>query len=46
MEEKIRQKEGGCGEGDTTKMAWDVESVNYEKKSCDEVQNFQGCCSV
>ena len=46
MEEKIKQKRGGCGVGDTMKIAWDVGSVNGEKKSCDDVENFQGCCSV
>ena len=46
MEEKITQKQGGCGVGDTMKMAWDVSGVNDEKKSCDEVKNFQGRCSV
>ena len=30
MEEKIRQKEGGCGEGDTTKMEWDRAKYYYE----------------
>ena len=33
MEEKIKQKRGGCGVGDTMKIAWDVESVNGEKKA-------------
>ena len=46
MEEKIKQKRRGCGVGDTIKMAWDVGSVNDEKKFCDKVRNFQGCCSV
>ena len=46
MEEKIKEKRGGCGVGDITKMAWDVGSVNDEKKSWDEVKNFQGCCSM
>ena len=26
MEEKMKQKQGGCGVGDTMKMAWDVGS--------------------
>ena len=43
MEDKIKQKRGGC---DIIKMAWDVGSVNDEKKSCDEVKNLQDCCSV
>ena len=30
--------------GDTMEIAWDVGTVNGEKKSCDEVENFQGCC--
>ena len=46
MEEKIKQKRDGCGVGDTMKKAWDVGSLHDEKKSCDEVKNFQGCCSV
>ena len=46
MEEKIKQKRGECGVGDIMKMAPDVGSVNDEKKSCDEVKNFQGCCSM
>ena len=46
MEDKIKQNRDGCGVGDTMKMTWDVESVNDEKKTCDEVKNFQGCCSV
>ena len=46
MEGKIKQRRGGCGVGDTLKMAWDVGSVNNEKKSCDEVKNVQDCCSV
>ena len=46
MEEKIKQKQGGCGLRDTMKMAWGVGSINDEKKSCDKVKNFQGCCSV
>ena len=45
MEERIKQKQVGCGVGDTG-MTWDVGSVNDEKKSCDEVKNFQDCCSV
>ena len=40
MEEKIKQNQGGFGVGDTMKMAWDVGSINDEKKSCDEVKNF------
>ena len=28
MEEKIKQKRGGCGVGDAMKMAWDVGRVN------------------
>ena len=46
MEEKTKQKQRGCGVGDTIKKAWDVENVNDEKNSCDKVRNFQGCCSV
>ena len=46
MEEKMKQNQGGCGVGDTMKTAWDVESVNDEDKSCDEVETFQRCCSV
>ena len=46
MGEKIKQKQGGCGVGDATIMAWDLGSINGEKKFCDEVKNFQGCCSV
>ena len=46
MEEKIKHKRGGCGVEDTMKIAWDVGGVNGEKKSCDEVENFQDCCSV
>ena len=46
MEEKIKQKRGGCGVGDTMKIAWDVGSVNGEKNFCDEMENFQCCCSV
>ena len=46
MEEKIQQSRGGCGVGDTMKMTWDVGSIICEKKSCDEVKNFQVCCSV
>ena len=46
MEQKIKQKQGECGVGDTMKIAWDVGGVNGEKKSCDKVENFQGCCSV
>ena len=46
MEEKIKQNRGGCGVGDTMKMAWDVGSVNDEKKSCDEVKNSRGWCLV
>ena len=45
MEEKTKQQ-GGSGVGDTMKMVWNVESVNDEKRSCGEVKNFQGCCSV
>ena len=33
MEEKIKQKRGWCGMGDTMKMACDVGRVNDEKKS-------------
>ena len=44
MEEKVKQKQSGCGVGDTMKMVWDVGSVNDEKKSCDEIKNFQDCC--
>ena len=46
MEEKIKQKRGWCGMGDAMKMACDVGRVNDEKKSCEGVKNFQGCCSV
>ena len=46
MEEKIKQKGGGCEVGDTMKMAWDVGSINEEKNSCDEVKHFQDCCLV
>ena len=46
MEEKIKQKRRWCGMGDTMKMACDVGRVNDEKKSCEGVKNFQGCCSV
>ena len=46
MEDKIKQKGGGCGLGDTMKMVWDVRSVNDEKKSGDEVKDSQGCCLV
>ena len=46
MEEKTKQNQDGCGVGDTMKMTWDVGSVNDEKKSCDKMKNFPGCCSV
>ena len=40
MEEKTKQKQGGSGVGDTMKMAWNVGSVNDEKRPCAEVKNF------
>ena len=46
VEKKTKQKHGGIGVGNTTKMAWNVGSVNDEKRSCGEVKNFQCCCSV
>ena len=46
MEEKIRQERGGYRVGDTMRTKWDVGGINDEKTSCDEVKNFQGCCSV
>ena len=46
MEEEIKQNRDGCGVGDAMKMTWDVGSENDEKKPCDEVKNFQGCCLV
>ena len=39
MGEKMKQNRGGYVVGDTMKMAWDVGSVNDQKKSCDEVKN-------
>ena len=33
MEEKTKQKQGGSGVRDTKKMAWNVGSVNGEKRS-------------
>ena len=39
MEEKIKQKRGGCGVGDTMKMEWVAGSANDEKNSCDEAKN-------
>ena len=36
IEEKIKQKRGGSGGGDTMKMVWDVGSVNDEKTSCEK----------
>ena len=46
MEQKTKQKQGGSGVGDTMKISWNVGSVNNEKRSCGEVKNFEGCCSV
>ena len=40
MEEKTKQKQGGSGAGDTMKMAWNVGSVNDEKRPYAEVKNF------
>ena len=42
MEEKTKEEQGGIRVGDTMKMAWNVESVNFETKCCGEVKNFQG----
>ena len=46
MGQKTKQKQGGSGVGDTMKISWNVGSVNNEKRSCGEVKNFEGCCSV
>ena len=46
IEDKTKQKQGGSGMGDTMNIVRNVGSVNDEKKSCGEVKNFQGCCSV
>ena len=46
MEEKTKQKQSGSGVEKTMKMAWNVGSVNDEKRSCGEVKDFQDCCLV
>ena len=43
MEEKTKEEQGGSRVGDTMKMAWNVESVNFETRCCSEVKNFEGC---
>ena len=46
MEEKTKQKQGGCRVGDTMKMEWNMGSVNDKKRSCGEAKNFKAFCSV
>ena len=41
MEEKAKQKQGGSEVGHLMKMAWNVESVNDEKRPCGQVKNFK-----
>ena len=43
MEEKTKLKRGGTGVGYLMKVAWNVGSLNDEKRYCGEVKNFQGC---
>ena len=41
MEEKAKEKQGESEVGHLMKMAWNVESVNDEKRSCGQVKNFK-----